>query len=62
MEILKVYADIMDEVPKLEKDYKLSYDEALRRAKEIYIDELKKLNPQRPNKGKSTVKTMLMIF
>ena len=36
MGILKVYADIMDEVPKLEKDYKLSYDEALIRAKDIY--------------------------
>lgn len=42
MGILKVYADIMDEVPKLKKDYRLSYHEALRRAKEIYKDELEK--------------------
>ena len=56
MGILKVYADIMDEVPKLEKDYKLSYDEALRRAKEIYIDELKKAQSLETKQGKEQFK------
>lgn len=45
MGTLKIYAKIMDEVPKLEKDYGLSYNAAIRKAKEIYKDELKKLNP-----------------
>ena len=35
---LKIYAEIMDEAPKLEKDYGLSYHAAIRKAKEMYLD------------------------
>ena len=62
MGILKVYADIMDEVPKLEKDYKLSYDEALRRAKDIYIDELKKAQSLATKQGEEPMKPLQNII
>lgn len=42
MGILKVYADVMDEATRLQKDYGLDYHAAARKAKEIYKDELKK--------------------
>lgn len=41
MGILKVYAEIMDEAPKLEKDYGLSYHAAIRKAKEMFLDKKK---------------------
>lgn len=63
MGILKVYADIMDEVPKLKNDYGLDYHEAIRKAKEMYKDELEKLNPLPTKiKGMSIAKIMFMIF
>lgn len=37
--MIKIYAEIMEEAPKLEKDYGLSYHAAIRKAKEIYKKE-----------------------
>lgn len=57
MGIHKVYADIMDEVTKLEKDYRLDYHEAIRKAKEMYKDELEKAQSLATTQGKEHNKT-----
>ena len=53
MGILKVYAEIMDEAPKLENDYRLDYHAAIRKAKEIYKDQLKEKTHNSTDQSKS---------
>lgn len=59
MGILKVYAEIMDEVPKLKKDYELSYHEAIKKAKEIYKDELEKAQSLATKQGKELIENQI---
>lgn len=53
MGILKVYAEIMDEAPKLKNDYRLDYHAAIRKAKEIYKDQLKEKTHNSTDQSKS---------
>jgi len=39
---IRIYAEIADEARKLQKDYSLDYNAAIRQAKEIYKDKLEK--------------------
>lgn len=53
MGILKVYAEIMDEAPKLENDYRLDYHAAIRKAKEMYKEQLKEKTHNSTDQSKS---------
>lgn len=53
---LRDYAEIMDEAPKLEKDYGLSYHAAIRKAKEIILDK-KKVAPVPASERNNDTKT-----
>lgn len=53
MGILKVYAEIMDEAPKLKNDYGLDYHAAIRKAKELYKEQLKEKTHNSTDQSKS---------
>lgn len=53
MGILKVYAEIMDEAPKLKSDYGLDYHAAIRKAKEMYKEQLKEKTHNSTDQSKS---------
>lgn len=53
MGILKVYAEIMDEAPKLKNDYGLDYHAAIRKAKEMYKEQLKEKTHNSTDQSKS---------
>lgn len=61
MGILKVYAEIMDEAPRLEKDYGLSYHAAIRKAKEMFLDK-KKVAPTPASFRNNDTKTTTYII
>ena len=57
MAILKIYAEIADEARKLQKDYSLEYNVAIRQAKEMYKDQLEKAQSLATKQGKEHNKT-----
>lgn len=56
MAILKIYAEIADEARKLQKDYSLEYNAAIRQAKEMYKDQLEKAQSLATKQGKEHIK------
>lgn len=53
---LKIYAEIADEARKLQKDYSLEYNAAIRQAKEMYKDQLEKAQSLATKQGKEHIK------
>ena len=62
MAILKIYAEIADEARKLQKDYSLEYNVAIRQAKEMYKDQLEKAQSLATKQGKEHIKTFNEII
>lgn len=62
MAILKVYAEIADEARKIQKDYSLEYNAAIRQAKEMYKDQLEKAQSLATKQGKEHTKTFNNII
>lgn len=56
MAILKIYAEIADEARKLQKDYSLEYNAAIRQAKEMYKDQLEIAQSLATKQGKEHIK------